>query len=112
LRLGDTAAARTYARESEASPVDSDYAGVRDLIVHVARARIAVADRETARATNELAQLMDWGPAFVGKSAMPLTAAERYAHADLLAAMGRRAEALKWYATFANVNVFAYAFVA
>jgi ATP/maltotriose-dependent transcriptional regulator MalT len=112
LRLGDTAAARRQLSEMETAPVQPGYEALRDLFVHTSRARLALADKQPARAVNEVMQLRDRGPEFVGKPTMPLTSSVRFARAEVFAAAGRPADALKWYGAFEHTSPFGHAYVA
>lgn len=100
VRLGDTAAARRWASALDAMPHlpgDSDLAG--DL-AHSVRAEIAYAAGAPRRALAEIEQVHFASRAPVMSGSLYAGAHQRFLHAELLHAVGRDEEALRWYGSF------------
>ena len=96
LRAGDaTAAAKAAARLAAISESDSETTPTARALALSLRARIAVAGGDSVRALALLEQLQ-WSRVGRVATAEPM---DRLLHADLLAAAGRPADALRWYAT-------------
>jgi DNA-binding SARP family transcriptional activator len=99
LRAGDTtAAAKAAARLSAISQLDSETTPTATALAMSLRARLAAAAGDSARALRLLEQVQ-WGRVGRIAAAEPL---DRLLHADLLAATGRPADALRWYATLGD----------
>ena len=100
VRLGDTAGARLWATELDRMPRatgDSDMAG--DL-AHSIRAEIGFRAGALRLALSEIEQVHFTYPAPVMSAGLHAGAHERFLHAELLHAVGRDEEALRWYASF------------
>jgi tetratricopeptide (TPR) repeat protein len=96
LRAGETAAATKAAvRLTSIAQSDSETAPTATALSTSLRARLAAAAGDSARALQLLEQVQ-WGRVGGVGSAEAL---DRLLHADLLAATGRHADALRWYAT-------------
>jgi DNA-binding SARP family transcriptional activator/Flp pilus assembly protein TadD len=100
VRLDDTAAARGYATELDrlgANPADSGLA--RDY-AHSVRTEIALRAGALRRALAEVEQVHFTAAAPVMSVMLHAGAHERFLHAELLRAVGRDEEALRWYSSF------------
>ena len=96
LRMGDTAAtASAAARLARITEPDSETTPTATALAISLRARLAAAAGDSARALGLLEQVR-WARVGRAAAAEPL---DRLLHADLLAATGRNADALRWYAT-------------
>jgi tetratricopeptide (TPR) repeat protein len=99
LRAGDVVAAeKAVTRLSAAAEPDSETAPTGKALALSLRARIAVAAGDSTHGLALLEQL-EWSRVGRMTSAEPI---DRLLHADLLAAAGRSADALRWYATIGN----------
>jgi len=96
LRLGDTvAASKAAARLATITEPDSETTPTAIALALSLRSRIAAAAGDSARAL-ALLDRVQWSRVGRIAAAEPL---DRLLHADLLAATGRHADALRWYAT-------------
>jgi DNA-binding SARP family transcriptional activator len=96
LRTGDTvSASRAAARLLTTIDPDSEMTPIAAALVASIRARIAAVAGDSARALAML-ERVEWSRAGRAAAAEPV---DRLLHADLLAAVGRHADALRWYAT-------------
>jgi tetratricopeptide (TPR) repeat protein len=99
LRAGDTlAAARSVERLTRTAAPDSEVVPAARALSLSLRARIAAASGDSARALSLLDQV-HWSRISRVAAAEPL---DRLLHADLLAATGKPAEAMLWYATLGS----------
>jgi thioredoxin-like negative regulator of GroEL len=96
LRAGDTlTASKAATRLGQITEPDSDMALNPAALSRSLRARIAAVSGDSARALALLEQV-EWSRVARAATSEPL---DRLLHADLLAANGRPADALRWYAT-------------
>jgi len=99
LRVGDTvSAAKAAARLVTTSAPDSEMTPTATALAASLRARIAAVGGDSARALAILDRAQ-WSRVGRVAAAEPM---DRLLHADLLAAAGRYADALRWYATLGN----------
>jgi tetratricopeptide (TPR) repeat protein len=100
VRLGDTAAAREWTVRLDRMPRsagDSDLAGD---YAHTVRAEIALRAGAPRQALAEVEQVHFSPRAPVMSATLHSGAHQRFLHAELLRAVGRDEEALRWYSSF------------
>jgi len=100
VRLGDTAAARGYARLLDRWDGTAGDSGLAGDFAHVVRAEIALRTGALREALAQAEQIHFAFSAPIMHHTLYAGAHERFLHAELLHAVGRDEEALRWYASF------------
>jgi DNA-binding SARP family transcriptional activator/TolB-like protein len=100
VRLGDTAAARDWAERLDRMPRASGDTDLAGDLAHSVRAEIAFAAGAPRRALTEIEQVHFTSRAPVMTGTLHSGAHERFLHAEILHAVGRDEEALRWYGSF------------
>ena len=100
VRLGDTAAARGYAKALDRLDGTASDSGLAGDYAHTLRAEMAGRAGAWREALAQAEQIHFSFSAPVMRNTLYAGAHERFLHAELLHAVGRDEEALRWYASF------------